>query len=995
MAEIKITRRDFPLVFERQTTEVHKIVVTRFKGFILEMEDFHFHFDSAVMLPDYDVAEAAADHITALTVLATGLAHARKFSTRKTMVAGHTDTSGAADYNVKLSQQRAECVLASWTGDKASFTNICLSKNKVEDYQQILKWAYQSKAYPCDPGPIDNSHGNGTSTALKSFKTAYNAEFSRSLPLTGTCDKATWEAFFDLYNQAIAKFLSTDVEGLAAYRAALKWVDPGRKTVGCGENWPVDGVGLDNYRSATNRRVEILFFDPGQEPLLECHPSPTQCKPTECELYWTKCFKHAPIPVKPGPVPVSDEALDIVTCDDHFAPSAETLDIAYHLKSLDAKPVTLEISSSHPDAKGIVFTKDLTAPEKTTGDHTFQWDGKPSAGPLKDLFIHPLWSPYTVTLKSGGLSDKAEFKVLYHSVELARGPWTHDEKEPPESDEKNWVAYKLNELGFYGGPVYHDRNSYLNKAIVRYKANHMAMHLKYIKDYKTTITPALKTALAAGDNKRVDVEPAAIKDPTATSRVWIEALTYERTAGTGTEFNDKTNRVTTDAARLNRPLLPLEVEIFLRSKSDAKTVAPEAIGPVRVNWKHTDLDEDLTKLPEDKATSPSKTRKFVEKSLKLHSGGPGADNCPQPLGGIRGSSATQYLSPWLDGAAYEPHKVEDDPGNKTVFVKACVDKAKYPKRLGRSGILARPSIIGGDDHKFKAEIDFTGEPNKAELEKFHGYTDAASRIHADTGTFRIWRQNRVAYEVNWPSRSGGGQWDLIHNEYKAAYVDLDVTNMTKAKIADLITEKQYQDIVIAKTANKDRSKISLKETAVYGLTLPTQNAGEDPDDYRTRLNTLTGDNYWKLIADSIVEALADSIRLKAPIGFVVMNFHTHVAVDVKETDGSVDQADYISWTASYGKPDSHAMIDMKDVDKVYYVVGHEMGHNLYLRHSENTTDKPPGHHDTDDHNCIMGYSSSSSGLAHQAPSTFEPHLCGKCNLKLRGWDMDLLPGDSK
>lgn len=256
MAEVKITRRDFPLVFERQTTEVHKIVVTRFEGLILEMEDFYFHFDSAVMLPDYDVAEAAADHITALTVLATGLAHARKFSTRKTMVAGHTDTSGAADYNVKLSQQRAECVLASWTGDKASFTNICLSKNKVEDYQQILKWAYQSKAYPCDPGPIDNSHGNGTSTALKNFKTAYNAEFSRSLPITGTCDKATWEAFFALYNQAITKFLSTDVEGLAAYRAALKWDDPGRKTVGCGENWPVDGVGLDNYRSATNRRVE-------------------------------------------------------------------------------------------------------------------------------------------------------------------------------------------------------------------------------------------------------------------------------------------------------------------------------------------------------------------------------------------------------------------------------------------------------------------------------------------------------------------------------------------------------------------------------------------------------------------------------------------------------------------------------------------------------------------------------------------------------------------
>ena len=118
MAKIKITRRDFPLVFERQTTEFHKIVVTRFKGFILEMEDFHFHFDSAVMLPDYDVAEAAADHITALTVLATGLAHARKFSTRRTMVAGHTDTSSADDYNVKISQHGSPTSASARTRSK-------------------------------------------------------------------------------------------------------------------------------------------------------------------------------------------------------------------------------------------------------------------------------------------------------------------------------------------------------------------------------------------------------------------------------------------------------------------------------------------------------------------------------------------------------------------------------------------------------------------------------------------------------------------------------------------------------------------------------------------------------------------------------------------------------------------------------------------------------------------------------------------------------------
>ena len=993
MPETKITRRDFPLVFERQTTEVHKIVVTRFQGYILEMEDFHFHFDSAVMLPDYDIAEGAADRITALTVLATGLSHARKYPTRKTMVAGHTDTSGAADYNVQLSKQRAECVLASWTGDKAAFTNICLSKSKVEDYQQILKWAFQSKAYPCDPGLIDNVHGNGTSTALKNFKTAYNAEFSRSLPITGTCDKATWEAFFDLYNQAIAQFLSTDVEGLAAYRAALKWVDPGRKTVGCGENWPVDGIGVDNYRSATNRRVEILFFDPGQEPLLECHPSPTQCKPTECELYWTKCFKHAPIPVKPGPVPLTDELLDIVTCDDHFAPSAETLDIAYKLKNLEGKPVTLEISSAHPDAKGIVFTKDLPDPEKTTGDHTFKWDGKPSVGPLKDLFIHPLWSPYTVTLKSGGLSDKAEFKVLYHSLELRKGPWTHDEKEPAEPDKNNWVAFKLNELGYYGGPVFHDTDNYLKKAIIRYKAAHKSMHQKFIKKYTDSIDATLIAALKAGDNPRKGVEPAAITDPTAESKIWLEALTYERTTGTKTEFGN-VNRATTDAARLNRPLQPLEVEIFLKSKADAKTAAPEAIGPVRVNWKYTDANCTLDNLPADVAASPSKTKAYVEKSLKLKAGRTGkGDNCPTSAGGLRDPNS-DFKTTFFSGTLYEPHKVENDNGNKTVFVKACVDKAKYPKRLGRSGILFRPSLMAGDDYKLKAEMDFTGEPNKADLEKFHGFSDEASRFHQETGTFTLWRQNHVAKSIEWPARTVDYQWDLIRGEYLAAFMDLDVANIDSVKMTAVMTQDQFRDIVTANTAHKTRANIPFRDDCVYGIPLPAQTAGEKASDYRARIKLLVGDNFWDLIYDPLTEKIGELIRPATPTGYISLNFLSHPPLVVNKTDGTLSDGSYITWTTSVGQPDTTVLIDQKDVDKIYYVVGHEMGHSLYLLHASNTPDKNPNDHDKSDNNCFMSYSSNSSGFAFQAQGDYEPHLCGRCNLKVRGWNITALPANS-
>ena len=50
--------------------------------------------------------------------------------------------------------------------------------------------------------------------------------------------------------------------------------------VHCGEYKLIDASVKDNYKSKTNRRVELLFFDLDENPAYPCLSS--QCDPQEC-----------------------------------------------------------------------------------------------------------------------------------------------------------------------------------------------------------------------------------------------------------------------------------------------------------------------------------------------------------------------------------------------------------------------------------------------------------------------------------------------------------------------------------------------------------------------------------------------------------------------------------------------------------------------------------------------------------------------------------------
>jgi len=306
----KLNPRDSEKIFERPTTVVHLFQFKGFQGLVLDVEDVHFHFDSSVMMPDYgdcgqNLDDADANRITGLAVLRAVYKHAAEHPEMKILIAGHTDKEGSDKYNLELSRLRAENVLHLLLGNRTEWVKNSNKKNKVEDYQQILKWIAVTWGWACDPGKVDNDLGDETKKAIRSFQTLYNAGtaelpegFSANISVDGEVGEETWGAFFDVYMQVLRLILEVDDAGLDAKRKSLKFVDDGTKTVGCGETHanvpelvgPASSAKRKEHRALErlDRRVQILFFRPGEEPLLDCHPSKDKCVKEKCEIY----FKH-------------------------------------------------------------------------------------------------------------------------------------------------------------------------------------------------------------------------------------------------------------------------------------------------------------------------------------------------------------------------------------------------------------------------------------------------------------------------------------------------------------------------------------------------------------------------------------------------------------------------------------------------------------------------------------------------------------------------------
>jgi outer membrane protein OmpA-like peptidoglycan-associated protein len=259
------------------------------KVIFVELADAHFRTNSAVVLPEGENPDAKGEHesLTSVGLIAQALRFSDEHPGRKLLVAGHTDSAGGDAMNDELSKQRAELALALLLGDRDSFKSLANQRHVAADINQVLSWvsrAFTGLTFNCDPGPITD---RVSSDKVRAFQRDFNrnksalGSTSADLTVDGSVGELTWGAFFDCYEFALLQELGEDAAGLAALRGKLVFADDGRKALGFGEHFPIEELGVDNFRSQTNRRVEILFFESGEEPDL----AHAENDPETSELY--------------------------------------------------------------------------------------------------------------------------------------------------------------------------------------------------------------------------------------------------------------------------------------------------------------------------------------------------------------------------------------------------------------------------------------------------------------------------------------------------------------------------------------------------------------------------------------------------------------------------------------------------------------------------------------------------------------------------------------
>ena len=175
MADFRIKLRDLiGKSFSLPTGQKHKFVIIRPKVSVLDVEDSHFNLDRRVLLPDLASVDGStpmldARRVTGLGVVYAALYHAKRHAAQGLFVTGHTDPSGAADHNQKLSEDRAANVSLLLRGKRDDWRKLSAKDDAVDDVQAVLTWQADRAGWDCDPGGIDNKLNRQTRDAIGVF----------------------------------------------------------------------------------------------------------------------------------------------------------------------------------------------------------------------------------------------------------------------------------------------------------------------------------------------------------------------------------------------------------------------------------------------------------------------------------------------------------------------------------------------------------------------------------------------------------------------------------------------------------------------------------------------------------------------------------------------------------------------------------------------------------------------------------------------------------
>lgn len=247
---------------------------------LVEIQDTLFLPDSCIALPANMAGDGgdSSDSPTSIGLIATALRHVQEVAGQKMLIAGHCDSSDSGSLQ-ELSRNRAEFVKSMLIGDRETFVSLCAGQEGGQDLAAIFDWAARSYAFTCaletvDAAPSDekyeqfrNSFNDWLDARDSSLEQDQRGE--TKLETSGGIDESIWGAVFDLFEFSLRAELGEDAAGVTALRDGVVWVDPEKQALGFADNFPIDTLETEKYRSQSSRRVEILFVDEGEEPDLQ------------------------------------------------------------------------------------------------------------------------------------------------------------------------------------------------------------------------------------------------------------------------------------------------------------------------------------------------------------------------------------------------------------------------------------------------------------------------------------------------------------------------------------------------------------------------------------------------------------------------------------------------------------------------------------------------------------------------------------------------------